>query len=210
MPLLPAPLRVRWNSSEFSRTRNSSASLEEALELRRAQLEVPAACASQKATHSLRNRELPQHLAGEKVAEHDAKRQGSTSNTPRSDSARAWAPHEYARLVGVGPVGSPPDKEDNSEPNNVETRITRSRADKPPKSSSQTSQIDTGVDKSSRGCGRASLLEAGKFRRPQVEVHAACACQGELDSSEVDCCRGRSHAAKITNACCCKPCFADT
>ena len=47
----------------------------------------------------------PEDFAEEKDAEHDAKRQRSTTNTPRSDPARAWAPRDYDNLMGVGSVG---------------------------------------------------------------------------------------------------------
>ena len=82
--------------------------------------------------------------------------------------------------MGIGPVGSSSsDEEDNSESPVLETR---SRVEKPPKGSSQTSQIDSGVDKGSRGYGSASLQEAIDSRRTQLEIPAACASQRAIDS----------------------------
>ena len=59
---------------------------------------------------------------------------------------------------------------------------TRSGAEKPPKGSSLTSQIDCSSDKGSRGCGSASFQQAIEFRRTQLETPAACASQRAVDS----------------------------
>ena len=87
-------------------------------------------------------------LAEEKGAEHEAKRQRLTSNTPRNDSARAWAPYDCNNAMGAGPVGSSSEGKDNSEPADLETR---SKIAKPPKGSPQTVPNDSGVDKGLRG-----------------------------------------------------------
>ena len=89
----------------------------------------------------------------EKDANHDAKRQRSTSNTPRNDIVRDWAPRAYDNVMGIGPGGSSSLKvSPQSVPNN------------------------SGVDKGSRGCGSASLLEA---------IPAACASQEVIDSLRI-------------------------
>ena len=41
----------------------------------------------------------------ESLAENERKRLGSTWNTPRSDSARVWVPHDYDHVMDVGPAG---------------------------------------------------------------------------------------------------------
>ena len=84
----------------------------------------------------------------EKEGEHEAKRQRSTPNAPRSDSAWVWAPHEYDGVMKIGPVGSSSDEKDNPEPTDLETR---SRIEKTPKGSPQTALNNSGVDKSPKG-----------------------------------------------------------
>ena len=59
--LLKALQSVRNLSGVNESSRGYGASLAEALDFRRAQLEALAACASQGAIDSLRNRELPRH-----------------------------------------------------------------------------------------------------------------------------------------------------
>ena len=84
--------------------------------------------------------------------------------------------------MGIGPVGSS-DEEDNSESRDLEAR---SRVEKPPKGSSRTSRIDSGVDKGLRGYGSASLQEVIELRRTQLEVPAACASQGAIDNLRIE------------------------
>ena len=81
--------------------------------------------------------------------------------------------------MGIGPAGSSADEEDNSEPTDLETRSTIA---KPLTGSPQNSPNDSGVETSLRGYICASLLEALRFRRAQLEVLAACASQGAIDS----------------------------
>ena len=52
---------------------------------------------------------------------------------------------------------------------------------KPLKGSAQEFQNDSGVEKSSRGYGSASPLEALKFGQAQLKVPAACASQRAID-----------------------------
>ena len=71
--------------------------------------------------------------------------------------------------MGIG-VASP-DEEDNSEPTDLETRSTIAK----PLQGSQNVPNDSGIEKSPRGYGSASVLEALEFRRAQLEVPPACA-----------------------------------
>ena len=80
--------------------------------------------------------------------------------------------------MAIGLVGST-DEEDNSEQTDLEIR---SGIAKPLKGSPQNIPNDSGVDKSPRGYGSASLLEALEFRRARLGVPAACASQGAIGS----------------------------
>ena len=72
--------------------------------------------------------------------------------------------------MSVGSVGASAYDEDNSEPTDLETGSTIA---KPLKGSPQNDPNDSGVEKSARGFGSASLLEALKFRQAQLAVPAA-------------------------------------
>ena len=63
--------------------------------------------------------------------------------------------------MGIGPVGSSAEEEDKSKLADLETRPGKAM---PLKGSPQDVPNDSGVEKSSRGYGSASLLEALEFR----------------------------------------------
>ena len=84
--------------------------------------------------------------------------------------------------MGMGPVGYSSDEEDNPEPTDLEKR---SRIAKPSKGKPQTTLHNSGVDKGSGAYGSAGLLEAIEFRRTQLEVPAACASQGTIESLQI-------------------------
>ena len=46
-------------------------------------------------------------LEEEKSARQEPKRLRSTSSNPGSETAGAWAPHDYDNVMGIGPVSSP-------------------------------------------------------------------------------------------------------
>ena len=121
-------------------------------------------------------------VAEDNGAANESKRQKSTSKTLRNNSARAWAPFDYDNVMGIGPVGSSSDAEDNSAQADL---YTRAEIAKPPNSSPQTVPNDSGDDKGSKGRGSANLQEATEFGRTQLEIPAACASQGAIDGLRI-------------------------
>ena len=111
------------------------------------------------------------------LAENEPRRLRSTSKTP--EVTQDLAPPRLWSSYGVGSAGSCADEEDNSEPTDLEARSTIAKL---LRGSPQKDPNDFGGEKSPRGCGSARLLAALRFRQAQLEVPAACASQGAMDS----------------------------
>ena len=79
----------------------------------------------------------------------------------------------------MGPVNAPSDEETDSERADLEVRSDDAKLFK---GSPQMVLNPSGVVESARGYGSADLLEALEFRRALLEVLAACASQGTIDS----------------------------
>ena len=98
-------------------------------------------------------------LGEERIDEQEPKRLRSTSTTPRSESARAWAPHDYDNIMGIGPVSTLSDEETDSERADLEG----SDDNKSLEGSPQMVPNPSGVDESLKGHGSASFEEALEF-----------------------------------------------
>ena len=91
-------------------------------------------------------------LEKERIADQEPKRLRATSTKPRSEPARAWAPHEHDNFMGIGPVSTPSRGSDSERPG-LETRSDVAK----PLEGSQMVPNPSGIDETSRGCGSASL-----------------------------------------------------
>ena len=115
--------------------------------------------------------------------EEEAKKLRSTSTTPRSNSARGLEPFEYDGLMGINSVGPSSEGFDDWEATNEEAN----RPNKPLTSSTPRSGLDSGVGKSSRGFGSASLLEVLNTQRAaHLEFPATCTSQGATERLRIE------------------------
>ena len=85
----------------------------------------------------------------ERVFGQEPKRLRSTWKTPRNAPARAWAPHEYDNIMGIGSVSSPSESEKETDSERAD-RGERSAVDKPLKGSIQSTWNLSGAGESSR------------------------------------------------------------